>query len=132
MSRNIYSGGLCPLALVCAVGVSTGASADNASLAQRYPEVELKRILLPLAEWHPFPKAGERAAWEQLPEDARKTLVAVGEECAGIEVPNLPATLYMEFRREGNRNRYQDVWMVRRKLLNSLALAECVEGKGRF
>jgi len=132
MSRSICSNGVCRLVLACAICVPAAAFADNVSLAQRYPEDELKRILLPLAEWHPFPRAGERTAWEQLPGDARKTLVAVGEECAGVEVPNLPATLYLEFRRVGNRNRYQDVWMVRRKLLNSLALAECVEGKGRF
>ncbi|NQT14159.1 MAG: heparinase II/III family protein [Planctomycetes bacterium] len=132
MLHNTCSIGSCLLALVCAVGASADAVAENLSLAQRYPKDELNRILLPRSQWRPFPKADQRAAWEQLPDDQRKTLVAVGEECAGIEVPNLPATLYLEFRREGNRSRYQDVWMVRRKLLNSLALAECVEGKGRF
>ncbi len=120
------------LVLVCAVGGPAGAFAENLSLAERCPKDELQRILLPLSEWQPFPKADQRAAWEQLPDDTRKMLVALGEECAEVEVPSLPATLYLEFRRVGNRSRYQDVWMVRRKLLNSLALAECVEGKGRF
>jgi len=118
--------------LVWTVSVTTCAFAENPSLAERCPKDELKSMLLPLAEWQPFPKADQRAEWGQLPDDIRKTLVALGEECAEADVPELPATLYLEFRRVGNRSRYQDVWMVRRKLLNSLALAECVEGKGRF
>ncbi len=132
MLRSLRIAGYCALVFGYAVSAPTGAFAENLSLAERCPKDELKRILVPLARWQPFPKADERAAWEQLPEDTREMLVALGEECAGVEVPSLPATLYLEFRRVGNRNRYQDVWMVRRKLLNSLALAECVEGKGRF
>ena len=132
MLRDTCFHGFCLLALACAVSLPTGAPAENPSLAERCPEETLKRILLPRSQWRPFPKADERAAWEQLPGDTRKTLVALGEECAAVEVPNLPATLYLEFRRVGNRSRYQDVWMARRKLLNSLALAECVEGEGRF
>jgi hypothetical protein len=132
MLRNTCFHGFCLLAVACAVSLPAGALAENLSLAERCPEETLKRILLPRSQWRPFPKADERAAWDQLPDDTRKTLVALGEECAAVEVPNLPATLYLEFRRVGNRSRYQDVWMVRRKLLNSLALAECVEGKGRF
>ena len=117
---------------VCVVAVPADGLAANMSLAERCPKDELKRVLLPVSQWRPFPKAGQRAEWEQIPEDVRESLVALGEECAEIDVPSLPATLYLEFRRVGNRSRYQDVWMVRRKLLNSLALAECVEGKGRF
>lgn len=132
MLRSICIERCCLLALACAVSVPTGVFAENLSLAERCPKDELKSILLPLSQWQPFPRADQRAAWEQLPEDMRKTLVALGEEYASVDVPDLPATLYLEYRRIGNRNRYQDVWMVRRKLLNTLALAECVEGKGRF
>lgn len=132
MLRRLCVAGYCSLILAYAVGAPNATRAENLSLAEKCPKDELKRILVPLSQWQPFPKADERAAWEQLPHDTRKMLVALGEECAGAEVPSLPATLYLEFRRVGNRNRYQDEWMVRRKLLNSLALAECVEGKGRF
>jgi hypothetical protein len=48
------------------------------------------------------------------------------------DVPGLPATLYLEFRRNGNRSRYQDVWFLRPAMLGGLALAECVQGEGRF
>jgi len=132
MLRSIRSNAIRLLTLVCVANASTDAFAENFSLAERCPKDELERILVPLSQWQPFPKADQREAWDQLPNDMREMLVALGEECAGVDVPPLPATLYLEFRRVGNRNRYQDVWMVRRKLLNSLALAECVEGKGRF
>ncbi len=120
------------LALAIAAGTVVSVYAENTSLAERYPESELQRILVPLPAWQPFPKAADREAWERLPKDVQNELVALGEECAAAQVPALPATLYLEFRRVGNRNRFQDLWFERRRLLNSLALAECVEGKGRF
>ena len=62
---------LAPLVAVIAVSACGRAHADNASLAERYPEDKLKEILLPQSQWHPFPRAGEREAWMQLPDDMR-------------------------------------------------------------
>lgn len=106
--------------------------AENQSLAKRFADADAASTIQGTAEWHPFPKADQRDAWESVPQDAREKILVLGEEFAAQEVPNLPATLYLEYRRVGNRNRYQDVWMVRRAMLNGLALAECIEGKGRF
>jgi hypothetical protein len=108
------------------------ADAQNLSLAERFPDGEAPSILLGVSQWHPFPRADERAAWKAIPQDAQDRILALAAEYADREVPNLPATLYLEYQRVGNRNRYQDVWMERRAALDGLALAECVEGKGRF
>ena len=108
------------------------AAAENESLAERFSQAGAASSLLAASEWRPFPRAGQRAEWEQVPLDAREKIVTLAEEYAARDVPNLPATLYLEFRRSGNRDRYQDVWMRRRAMLNGLALAECVEGEGRF
>ena len=62
----------------------------------------------------------------------RTKILSLATEYATRDVPHLPASLYLEYQRVGNRNRYQDVWMQRRAMLNGLALAECVEGEGRF
>ena len=132
MVRSMDLNVVCFLVSICLVAVVTGAVAGSLSLAETCPVERLKRILLPLPDWHPFPRAGERAAWEKLPADVREMLVTAGDECASAAIPDLPATLYLEYRRVGNRSRYQDPWFERRKLLNGLALAECVEGKGRF
>lgn len=115
------------------VSVLSGTShAENLSLAKRFAESGAEQSLLGPSKWHPFPRADERAPWESLPNDAREKVLALGEDYAAKEVPSLPATLYLEYRRVGNRSRYQDVCFERRAMLNGLALAECVEGKGRF
>jgi len=108
------------------------AAADNASLAERFSHAEAASSLLSASQWGPFPRAGQRAAWEQLPQDAREKILNLAAEYADRDVPGLPATLYLEYRRNGNRSRYQDVWILRRAMLGGLALAECVEGEGRL
>ena len=132
MKLRIVPRGCAWLIVVCVLGSLRTAEAENASLAERFAGQGGASALRKAPDWRPFPRAGERAAWEALPEDARQRIVALGEEYAGREVPRLPATRYLEFRREGNRSRYQDVWIERRAMLGGLALAECVEGKGRF
>ncbi|MHC4401856.1 MAG: hypothetical protein ACYTG0_19460, partial [Planctomycetota bacterium] len=121
--------------LLAALGVFAAqreGAAENTSLSRTFPKEELGQILLPRDRWCPFPKAAERAPWEALPEVARSAIVASGEAWLNEKVPGLPATLYLEFRRVGNRSRYQDVWLVRRRMLHTLVLAECIEGKRRF
>ena len=122
---------LCLLAILTCT-VPGAAQGENLSLARTFPKDRLQELLMSPTQWHPFPKAGERAAWERLPEDVLQKLLTDGETCAETEIPALPASLYLEYQREGNRSRYQDAWFARRRLLNELALAECVEGKGRF
>jgi heparinase II/III-like protein len=120
------------LASVTVSVLSNTSYAENLSLARRFAESNAGESLLGSSKWHPFPRADERAPWESLPADARDKVMALGEEYAAKDIPCLPATLYLEFRRVGNRSRFQDVWFERRAMLNGLALAECVEGKGRF
>ncbi|MHC4489277.1 MAG: heparinase II/III domain-containing protein, partial [Planctomycetota bacterium] len=62
----------------------------------------------------------------------RLRFINLAEEYSQQDIPNLPAALYLEYKRIGNRSNYQDVWLERRKMLHCLALAECMEGKGRF
>lgn len=127
--------------LACAFGVlmvagalslPAAAAAENASLAERFSQADAAASLLAAAQWHPFPRADQRAAWEQVPPDAREQILKLATEYAARDVPGLPATLYLEFRRNGNRSRYQDVWFLRRAMLGGLALAECLQGEGRF
>lgn len=82
--------------------------------------------------FHPFPTALERGGWEQLPADARATLVAGGERQLKAPWEVLPATAALEFARNGNRSHYEGMRDRRRKKLQDLAVAECVEAKGRF
>ncbi|MFP5208791.1 MAG: heparinase II/III family protein [Acidobacteriota bacterium] len=101
-------------------------------LSTTYTEEFLQSKLLPLNQWHPYPRCSERAAWEAVPADIRTAIVdkALAERKEGWQV--LLATSFLEFKRNGNRTRYQDVNFGRRSKLQHLVLAECLEGKGRF
>ena len=89
-------------------------------------------MLLSPDDWRPFPRVDQRQRWLAIPDAARAGLLAQAEQYSQKEVPSLPATLYLQFQRDGNRSNYQNVWYGRRQMLHSLVLGECIEGKGRF
>jgi len=92
----------------------------------------IQAALLPYDEWEPFPRASDRAGWEVLGPDIRARLIAAGEAALATPWPRLPATLYLDYMRNGDRRSYQVPWTDRRTLLRDLVLAECAEGDGRF
>ncbi len=93
---------------------------------------QLKTYLIAPQDWHPFPHISEREAWASLPAEIREIHIARGEAVLDYDWPALPATLFLEFKRNGNRSRYQKVRYERRHALRDLVLAECMEGQGRF
>ena len=106
-------------------------------LQERYDVAYLREHLLPTARWRPFPPASDRAAWEALlaeplHREQRAYLVGQAEALLGQPWPDLPATLYMEFVRNGNRSRFERPYFARRRNLGTLVLAECLEYQGRF
>lgn len=102
------------------------------ALADSYPPERLRRILVPRNQWQPFATITNRSAWLGLPEAARTTLIQHGEEALAQPLPALPAALYLDYARTGNRSRFESVYFERRRLLHRLVLAECVEARGRF
>ena len=84
----------------------------------------------------PFPPASDRDAWQkvrdQLGEEKVAALIAQGEAAAEEEIPHLPATLYLEFHRIGERTGFETPHFKRRAILSALTIAECLEYEGRF
>ena len=101
-------------------------------IAKRVTLDTLRSSLLPREQWHPWPTAAERAPWEGLPADVRKGLIAEGEKQVKGDWPVLPASVFLEYKRIGNRSHYETLRDARRSRLRHLTLAECVEAKGRF
>ncbi len=101
-------------------------------LSRSFPPEKLAAVLLPTASWQPFPSATDRAAWGALPPDARHALVTGGEKRTGAAWPPLPATVFLEYQRVGNRSNYEQIRGARREQLAALVLAECVQGEGRL
>lgn len=58
--------------------------------------------------------------------------VQMAEKILEKDVPSLPATLYMQYYRMGNRSNYEAPYFARRDNVFTLAIAELTEKKGRF
>lgn len=92
----------------------------------------LRRAVRPRAEWRPWPPAGDRTAWQALPLELKTSVVTAAEAQLGKGWPSLPASLFLDYARNGNRSRYERVRRDRRGRLTLAALAECIDGRGRF
>ena len=106
-------------------------------LQTELPLDTLRQELKPLADFCPFPAAAERSAWEAVqaaPVNINRWQWLMGrlETLAGQPWPDLPATLYMEYARTGNRENYEKPYFERRKRLGQYVLAECLEYRGRW
>lgn len=84
-----------------------------------------------LSAFEPAPPASDRAFWGSLPGRLASAVTGRGESFLGYAWPPLPATLFLEFTRTGNRSRYEEPYFARRRALAALVLAECVRGDGR-
>jgi len=100
-------------------------------LADRFAD-DLGAHLVPVDAWRPYPTAADRAGWEALDSSLRAALIERGEAQLGHPWPPLPATLFMEYARTGNRSHYEQAHFARRSDVVDLVLAECAEHRGRF
>lgn len=98
--------------------------------------IQVERALREERPGPPFPPAADRDAWEAvkagLGEEECRRIIRRGEEAARAGITSLPATLFLEFQRIGERNAYDRSWGLRRRGLNWMTLAECLEFEGRF
>lgn len=101
-----------------------------------YNPIDVERALREAAPEPPFPPVADRAAWaaigDALGAEGAAALVARAEAAAREPIPALPATLFLEFDRTGERDGYQHPRERRRDALAALVLAECLESRGRF
>jgi len=75
-----------------------------------------------LDHFHPFPTVREPDGWRGLPPRVRTELVARAEAAARTPWPALPATVFAEFARTGERRSFELPSFLRRELLRDLAI----------
>lgn len=92
----------------------------------------LSRLPGVLPDLHPCPPAADRAAWQGLPAAVRQELLARGEAALGRPFAPITAQDWLLFSQTGDRARFEALYFGRRRQLNDLILAECVEYGGRF
>jgi hypothetical protein len=95
-------------------------------------EAFLAQHLLPAGEWRPYPRAVERDGWRQVPADVVDAVTTRADQWLDAEWPQLPASLFLEFKQNGNRTRYEQRYFERRNRLAGLVMAECLQGQGRY
>lgn len=101
-------------------------------LSRTFTESFLEAHLIPVDEYHPYPRWTDRDAWEAVPDDLRAMVTQHAEEDQKDGWHAVLATAFLEFARTGNRSHYEAQSFGRRNRLTDLVLAECLEGKGRF
>jgi Heparinase II/III-like protein len=107
-------------------------------MAASVPQITEKRIS-EIAAWLPGEPAGfgrpvtDRVSWQKLAEKtAYRQIIADAERLAAEPIPPLTDDLFLDFSRTGNRERCQRVLGQRDSRLSTLAIAECLEDRGRF
>ncbi|WP_259015808.1 heparinase II/III-family protein [Emticicia fluvialis] len=100
-------------------------------LANKYTANAYKQALVPKNQWRPYPRTPDE--WKAaLPDSLIQGLIKAGEAAEKKEMPQLSASLLMEYVRSGDREKHSKISYARRVNLIDLVLAESVENKGRF
>jgi len=108
-------------------------SAQNQNLLSgKYSAEQLKTVLIPQAQWTPFPKITDRAGWSKADESMMKAYFKKADSLLSYKWPSIPATTSLLIERTGDRNEYQSVSFEKRRVLGTLLLGEIYENKGRF
>jgi hypothetical protein len=120
--------------LLCALGLfsMTYAQTPRNYLSGNLTVDNLHSLLIPQAEWHPYPTLKDQDKWAVVPETIRGQYIKKAEKQLGKDWEILPASVFLDFARNGNRSRYEDIMFGRRQRLTGLIMAELFENKGRF
>ena len=92
----------------------------------------LRYLPFALPDFSAAPPAGDRQGWSALPDWVHEQILADGEAARAADDPQLLASDYLAYSRTGDRAGFEAKYFARRRRLNALALAECVEHRGRF
>jgi len=88
--------------------------------------------LIPAVRWHPYPTIQDRADWEAVPQEIRAGFIREAQQYLGTTWERIPATLTLQYIRNGNRSTYDALNTRQRAKLTTLVLAEVFENAGRF
>jgi hypothetical protein len=115
----------------CLIASAEGQDPRNL-LTSALPKSELSKKLTSQDAWRPFPAVTQRERWQAVPADIRAVCLKEAEARKGVAWQVLPATSFLDYKREGNRSRYERILFDRRAGLAHLVLAEAFENQGRF
>lgn len=110
----------------------SGQNKDRNLLTSKYTKAFVEENLARETDWVKYPSYTDRQAWALLPQNIRELYISEGNKYLEHEWKSVPATIYLEYLRSGNR-RIQERYLGEiTGPLKSLFMAELMEGKGRF
>lgn len=118
------------------MSVNVAGLKETLEMLNPYSPLELERILREEKFVETVPRASDRAAWAEIsrrngPEETAR-LIAAAADVASEPVPALPASLFLDYKRYGERATYEAPIHDRRIRLLTLLIGEGLEGQGRF
>lgn len=93
---------------------------------------DLHALLAPRGSRLPIPPASDRAAWAKAPAIMREEILAAAGAQLDTPYPMLTASQFLAFVRSGSRTAFEAPYFLRRRLLLTAALAECLEDSGAY
>lgn len=101
-------------------------------LFDQYGHLDFNELILPLEQFHPFPKAGERDGWGVVTPETKAGWLAVAEQYKSYAWPTITADIYLLYNRTGENVPFLKRFFERRSVLGIFVLSECLEGEGRY
>src|SRR5256885_12542147 len=90
-------------------------------------ERSLAAALIPAARWHPYPTIQDRADWEAVPQEIRAGFIREAQQYLGTTWERIPATVTLQYIRNGTRSNYDGMNTWQREKLATLVFAEVFE-----
>lgn len=95
-------------------------------------EKQIDVIAKNIDSWRKEKELNWRNALLDLPDSLKVLLIKEGENSLVFDWPSLKASIFLEYKQNGNRTNYESVLNERRAKFASLIKAELIEGKSRF
>lgn len=76
--------------------------------------------------------SNNRNFWKSLDSSVKQDIITRADECHFSQNDAISLSLFRDFKKTGNRKRFEDVYFNKRKKLSDLVIAECVENSGRY
>ncbi len=130
--NRYYFGTLFLLLILFCPGGTASAQTNDYPLTSRYSRGFVKKAVKWDNSWIRYPAYNDRNAWNNIPEESKKSIIRQGERYLRFDWPDIKATDYLLFTRTGERVKADTLNRLRDSALNALMMAELAEGKGRF
>lgn len=115
-----------------ACNISWGQYEERNILQNDIKEKDIIELYNRIPDYKKYKKEFVNAVVEKLPSSIKDSIISLAEKNLTYQWPQLYATNYAEFSKNGNRSRYHGMASKRRSMVSLFAQAELYEGKGRF